>query len=104
MPNPTVRDISEMDRNNVESFSFVLACLFCVIIVFILFFMVKTEGSSGLSFDNRININSANSASLIRLTGIGLVRAEAIVSFRERLKQSSGDDLVFKRAERLWQN
>lgn len=103
MPEVTVNHISGINRNNVESFSFILASLFCVVFGFVLCFTPETAQPSRLSFDNKININSAPAASLIRLSGIGSVRAEAIVRFREKHKQADSDVLVFKNAEDLQQ-
>ena len=56
---------------------------------------------SELLFENKIDINTASSASLIRLSGIGFVRADSIVNFRESRRRGGESGLVFKKAEDL---
>ena len=42
-----------------------------------------SSGSQGVSADGKVNINTADSATLQTLTGIGESRAEAIILYRE---------------------
>lgn len=42
-----------------------------------------------------INPNTADVASLVRLPGVGLARARAIVVFRERFRRETGDTVAF---------
>ncbi len=79
----------QLDRTQrrIQSFAFVLAGGFCVLIC--VFFAVGrylgSAGSEPAALDERINPNEAPAASLVRLPGIGLGRAEAIVAYRENL-------------------
>ena len=45
--------------------------------------------------ETTINPNTACVASLVRLPGVGLTRARAIVGFRERLRRETGQTVVF---------
>ena len=49
----------------------------------------------------RLNPNTASSASLARLPGIGLTRASAIVAYRERIHSEEGLDMAFTCPEDL---
>jgi competence ComEA-like helix-hairpin-helix protein len=46
---------------------------------------MKAEPSFEIGLDERVNPNDAPVASMVRLPGIGLGRAEAIVAYRENL-------------------
>lgn len=48
------------------------------------------------SLDAKINPNVAPVASLARLPGIGLTRAQAIVVYRERVYEETGNRIVFR--------
>jgi DNA uptake protein ComE-like DNA-binding protein len=48
-----------------------------------------------IRLESRINPNTASAGSLVRLPGIGLTRAEAIVACRERSVQRNGDTPAF---------
>ena len=43
----------------------------------------------------RINPNTATTASLLRLPGVGLTRASAIVAYRTQVREETGEDIVF---------
>jgi DNA uptake protein ComE-like DNA-binding protein len=51
----------------------------------------------------RINPNNAPTASLVRLPGIGVTRARAIVAFRDHAREQGGHMPVFRCAEDLAQ-
>jgi len=50
-----------------------------------------------------INPNDAPVASLIRLPGVGLTRAQAIVAHRDTIRAEAGESVVFCRLEDLQQ-
>ena len=54
--------------------------------------------SNEVKLETRINPNTASAASLVRLPGIGLSRAEAITAYRKKFSES-GD--VFQSADDL---
>ncbi len=61
----------------------------------------RTEDSSGIGSGERINLNEAPIASLMRLPQIGVARARAIVAHRDRVATQDGRVPVFKKADDL---
>ncbi len=57
--------------------------------------------SNEIELENRINPNSAPTASLVRLPGIGLSRAAAIVAYREDLAKGNESRTAFETADDL---
>jgi competence ComEA-like helix-hairpin-helix protein len=77
-----------------------------ITIVFCLYFALfvasaKTSGQVGIELEYRINPNDASPASLARLPGIGLARAEAIAAYREQFRQSNRGNLAFQDCDDL---
>jgi len=85
--------IVDAGRNKLDSFAFVIAVCFGVVLC--LCFVVSDYGSAGtgrqILLDEKLNPNEAPPASLIRLPGIGISRAAAIVAYRERYAQGAAD-------------
>ena len=90
-------------QNTIQSFGFVIAS--CVCILFSVLFMgsdiSRSEQSSKILLDSRISPNSAPAVSLIRLPGIGISRAKAIVAYRENLAKLEGRGRAFETIEDL---
>jgi competence ComEA-like helix-hairpin-helix protein len=58
---------------------------------------VAADGVAGApELEHRINPNDATPASLMRLPGVGLSRAQAIVTYRQQFRQSGKGDLAFQ--------
>ena len=76
---------AEVGQSRIQSFAFVISVCVCALfsIVFAASSVVAVRESSGIELDNKINANDAPVASLVRLPGIGVSRAEAIVAYRE---------------------
>jgi len=78
-------------------FAFVTASIVCCVLSIVL--AVSCFGRAGVScpimLDDRINPNTAEAASLVRLPGIGPRRAEVIVEYRKRF---DSDRPAFRRA------
>jgi DNA uptake protein ComE-like DNA-binding protein len=74
-------DIGDTTR----SFSYLLACIFCLALAIFFSFsvIVQTGDVPIVQLQTRINPNDAPAASLIRLPGIGMTRAEKIVAYRQ---------------------
>ena len=69
-----------------------------VVILFLCFaFSGWAENStqSKIELQNKINPNIAPAASLARLPGIGVTRANAIVEYRRKFKKSGRDEQAF---------
>jgi competence ComEA-like helix-hairpin-helix protein len=96
------RDMGETGQKNIQSFAFVLSvCVaFCFCLSFVSAF-VGTGQSSEIELESRINPNNAPIESLIRLPGIGLSRAGAIVAYREKFGDADGEKPVFQSSNDL---
>lgn len=85
IPRNTALEKSEMMQNRIGAFGFCLSVLACVLLsaLFAFLYFSKVSGKlDDIILDNKINLNAAPVASLIRLPGIGLARAEAIADYR----------------------
>ena len=89
-------------QTDVQSFAFVVAVAVCVLIV--IYFIVSNFTASKLpcavELDSRINPNTASAASLVRLPGIGISRANSIVVYRNKIS-SDNTMLVFENSDDL---
>lgn len=65
--------------------------------------MHSGAGDAGVRLEGRVNPNSASVGSLVRLPGIGLTRATAIVAFREAFAARGGEGVAFRRPSDLEQ-
>lgn len=90
-------------QNKIQSFGFVIAACICVLlsVVFTASNISKSGQKCEIQTDSKINPNSAPVASLMRLPGIGIVRAGAIVALRDSLIAKDGQSRVFKTADDL---
>ncbi len=81
----------------VESFAFILAVGICAVLcVFFACDTVGGEKAAGAKLEDRINPNYAAAASMRRLPGVGIARAQAIVDYREAAADETGEKIVFK--------
>ena len=91
------------EQNRYESFCFIISILICALIACSLvapylagsFEHPATAGKNEIVFADRINPNDASAASLSRLPGIGILRAQAIVSYRQDFTKRNGDKPAF---------
>ena len=94
---------NEAERSRIQIYGFVFLVCFCVL--FSAFF--ASSNLSGINqlveieLERRINPNFAPSASLVRLPGIGLSKAEAIVAYREQIIGCDGKVVAFTEANDL---
>jgi len=88
-----------------QSLGFLVAC--CVGLILSLAFAAgilnRDTGSPMLRSGGQINPNEASLDSLARLPGIGLARARAIITLRDRLQNEDGHRPVFRDANDLAQ-
>jgi len=89
---------SETGQEKIELFGFVLLAIFSVsAVVFLLLTGPRgSEREAAFDLDSRINPNFASVASLARLPGIGRARAEAIVTYRESLRENRAGEKAFE--------
>lgn len=94
---------ADTNQKRVQFFAFFIAVGFSVF--FCIFWGVSNLFDSGMVYkvelESKINPNEATAVSLMRLPGIGIGRAEAIIAYREYLKSSEQGGVVFERAEDL---
>lgn len=92
-------DMTDARQSRIQAFSFVIAVSVCVLLcLFFVWSLIRFGSASGgddIRLGERINPNDAPIASLVRLPGIGIGRAEAIVAYREYFREREGDGVVF---------
>ncbi len=88
--------MGESRQDNIQSFAFVLSvcAAFCFCLVFVFGFSDSGRGYE-IELEDRINPNNAPIESLIRLPGIGVSRARAIVDYRNKFGGKNGVNAVF---------
>lgn len=102
----TIRSIMDRDRqNSIQSFAFVLSV--CVAVGFCCGFVSdhgaveSTSTRHEIEMESRINPNYAPVESLVRLPGLGISRAGAIVAYRESFNRANAAGAAFKRSDDL---
>jgi len=90
-------------RDPLEAFAFIIAVCVCVALsaCFGSKAVVRPRQSGPVVLDEQVNPNSASPASLVRLPGIGIGRANAIVAFRESNAAQTGTTVVFQNSSSL---
>ncbi len=90
------KNTSELNRIQLRAFvvAAVIAVAFCLYFGLLGFCADNTLVT--VKLEQRINPNDAPPESLARLPGIGAVRAQAIVSYRQQFLQSNEGDLAFE--------
>ncbi len=93
---------AEVRQNRIQSFAFVISV--CVAVCFCIGLAVSNIQGSGQSceikLEGEINPNDAPIVSLVRLPGIGVGRAEAIVAYREDFGRE-GPNKAFQESDDL---
>ena len=87
----------EDEQTKIQSFAFVISV--CVAVCFSLGFVFEYVGSGNnreIELEGRVNPNDAPIASLVRLPGIGVSRAGAIVAYREEFGAKDRGNPAFR--------
>ena len=92
---------TEVRQNRIQSFAFVIAVSVCVLfsVGFVVSSLVGFGAASDgceIELEGRINPNDAPVASLVRLPGIGIGKARAIVGYREEFSEQNGNKPAFQ--------
>jgi competence protein ComEA len=88
--------------NRLQSNSFFAAVIFAFIFCICFSFGISKNSSAGaINLEYRINPNQASAASLMRLPGIGISKANAIVQYRRQFQQNNLDNLAFQNCSDL---
>jgi len=88
----------QQNKKRIEPFAFLIA----VVMASLLTFGITAAARSGLGvqnpirLDQKIDINSAPSASLVRLPGIGISRAQAIIEHRTLDREADSRSRAFR--------
>ena len=85
-------------QNRIQSFAFVIAAGVCVLFSIALAAsgLLGVGQSCQIVLDEQINPNDAPLASLVRLPGIGIGKANAIVAYRENFGRKDSDSRAFR--------
>jgi competence ComEA-like helix-hairpin-helix protein len=94
---------TQTGQNRIQSFAFVIAAGACVLFSIALAAsgFLGVGQSCQIMLDEQINPNDAPSASLVRLPGIGIGRAGAIVAYRDNFGKKNSNSRTFRNCEDL---
>jgi len=90
-------------QNRIQSFAFVIAVsvAVCFSIGFAVSSLLELGQSYEIGLERRINPNDAPLASLVRLPGIGIGKASAIVAYRRDLSERNDNMAAFENCDDL---
>ncbi|NIP25226.1 MAG: hypothetical protein GWN67_10925 [Phycisphaerae bacterium] len=93
---------AEDRQSRIQSFAFAISVFICSLfsIGFAVSSLAAFNESSEIELEERVNPNDAPIASMVRLPGIGIARAEAIVVYRENFGKS-GQSKAFQNSDDL---
>ena len=98
----TQYNMREAGQKRIQSFAFVISV--CVAVCVSLGFVSEFVGAGQtceIELESRINPNDASIASLVRLPGVGVGRAGAIVAYRENFGGKDGESPAFRNCNDL---
>ena len=95
--------ISEQEQHNrIQSFAFLVGICFCILtLLFVYPGHVANNASASIELCDRVNPNNAPVSSLMRLPGIGSVRATALVAYRMQFEKQTGSKTAFSNSNDL---
>ena len=90
--------MTDVRQSRIQSFAFVIvvSMAVCFSICFAILSFVGSQQLCEIQLDSQINPNDAPMASLVRLPGIGVGRAGAIVSYREKFSSQETNSPAFR--------
>lgn len=92
--------MTDARQSRIQAFAFVIAVgvcvLLCVCFASSLVRFKPAFGGDEIQLAEKINPNDAPIASLVRLPGIGVVRAEAIVAYRKHFAEQEDGSAAFQ--------
>ncbi|MHC4387250.1 MAG: ComEA family DNA-binding protein [Planctomycetota bacterium] len=91
------------EQDKTQSFAFVISAIVCILfcVIFASSDFARPRHSVRIDLESRVNPNAASLASLIRLPGIGIGRAEAIIVYRKKYSESRQDNRAFENSNDL---
>ncbi len=93
-----------LEQSRRESFCFIISILICVVITSLFIVPYLAEPSfehNKIVLANKINPNNASASSLLRLSGVGMVRARAIVAYRQDFNKRDTKKPAFENCDDL---
>jgi competence ComEA-like helix-hairpin-helix protein len=101
----TIDDMKQARQSRIQSFAFVISVCLAVCSSFGFISKLGRDelpfGRSDIELENRINPNDAPIESLIRLPGLGIGRAGAIVAYRENFNGKNVGSPAFQNCDDL---
>ena len=95
--------MTEAGQKRIQSFAFVISVSVCV--CFSIYFVVSSLFGSAqlceIQLESRTNPNDAPLASLVRLPGIGIGKATAIVAYRSDFSKQNNGSPAFRNCDDL---
>ncbi len=91
----------QAQERTIKSFAFIIAISVSVIFSTAFSLSLTPERLSQVCLDGKINPNTAANSSLVRLPGIGVGRAAAIVDFRSDFNKNNDGQAAFRDLEDL---
>lgn len=90
--------MTDSRQSRIQSFAFVIAVgvSVCFAICFAISNFSAFEQPCEIELDSRINPNDASVANLMRLPGVGISRARAIVAYRESFSRQEPNSPAFQ--------
>jgi len=81
-----------------QSTGFIVGIILCCLLAgcFAMRYLLHSGRESRIMLNEKINPNTACVPSLVRLPNIGVSRAEAIISYRQRFRQTGKDRRAFE--------
>ena len=104
MADDNLEQLKEDEQERIQSFAFVIGVSVCILfcVGFAGLSLTGFRPSREIQLESRINPNGAPSASLVRLPGIGIGRAQAIVTYRDDFsKRNSSNRRAFETIDDL---
>ena len=101
----TIEDMKQVRQNRIQSFAFIIATFFAFCFSLIL---IVDQGHYESAFsrynieiDSRVNPNTAPMESLVRLPGLGIGRAGAIIAYRDDFNSKNTGNPAFQNCNDL---
>jgi competence ComEA-like helix-hairpin-helix protein len=93
----------QAEQERIQSFAFVIGTMACILFCtgFIALSLLRSGQSLEIVLNEKINPNEAPLGSLVRLPGIGVGKAAAIVAYREDLRGKNDDNPAFRDSDDL---
>ena len=94
---------TETTQNRIQSFAFAMAvgAAVCFSTCFAAPGLLEQGQSYEVELDEKINPNVASLGSMVRLSGVGIGKAAAIVAYREEFSERNGNKPAFQNADDL---